>query len=78
MVSKVAIVEFDKDIPDCLKRAIGLIGGIDDLDTAKRPVVVKVGVYDPKAETHTSVSVAGAIVRSFEKTPRIYLAESDN
>ena len=78
MVATVAIVEFDKDVQHSFRKALELIGGIDDLNTSNRSVVVKVGVFDPKAGNHTTVSVADAITRSFSKAPRIFLAESDN
>jgi uncharacterized protein (DUF362 family) len=78
MVSKVAIVEFNGDVQNSLKQALKLIGNIDDLNTKKRPVVIKVGVFNHKAETHSTVSVVDAIVNSFNQTPQIFLAESDN
>jgi len=76
--SKVAIVDFNEDVEGAFKRALGLIGKIDDLNIADRPVVVKVGVFDPKAETHSTVSVVNAIITSFNKAPKIFIAESDN
>lgn len=78
MVSKVAIVEFNGDVQRSLKQALKLIGNIDDLNTKKRPVVIKVGVFNHKAETHSTVNVVDAIVNSFNQTPQIFLAESDN
>ena len=78
MVSKVAIVEFNGDVQRSLKQALKLIGNIDDLNTKKRPVVIKVGVFNHKAETHSTVSVVDAIINNFNHTPQIFLAESDN
>lgn len=78
MVSKVAIVELGQDIKQSLKQALQLIEKIDDLNTPERPVVIKVGVFDPKGDHHTTVSVVDAIINSFNKTPQIFLAESDN
>lgn len=78
MTSKVALIEFDDDPARALERGLELTGGIDDLNTAERSVVVKVGVFSHKAGNHTSVSVVDAITRCFDRTPRIFLAESDN
>jgi len=78
VVSKVAIAEFDGDVQRSLKQALKLIGNIDDLNMEKRSVVIKVGVFNHKAETHSTVSVVDAIVNSFNQTPQIFLAESDN
>ena len=78
MTSKVAIIEFDGDPAGSLKRVLDIIGGIDDLNTAERSVVVKVGVFSDKAGNHTSVNVVDAITNRFDKAPKILLAESDN
>ena len=78
VISKVAIVEFNGDVQRSLKQALKLIGNIEDLNTKKRPVVIKVGVFNHKAETHSTVNVVDAIVNSFNQTPHIFLAESDN
>jgi uncharacterized protein (DUF362 family) len=78
VVSKVAIMRFaDKDSLS-IDRTLGMIGGITDLNTAKRPVVIKVGVFTTKREHHSSVDVVRAIVNVFNKAPEILLAESDN
>jgi uncharacterized protein (DUF362 family) len=76
--SKVALIEFDGDPARSLRQALDMIGGIDDLNTAERSVVIKVGVFSHKAGNHTSVSVVDAIVNRFDKAPKIFLAESDN
>ena len=78
MSSKVAIVEFDEHVEEALKRAFELIGKIDDLNTTEKNVVIKVGVFDHRAETHTTLSVVDAIIKSFNKAPKIFVAESDN
>ena len=78
MTSKVALVELGQDVKQSFKQALQLIEKIDDLNTADRPVVVKVGVFDPKTDHHTTVNVADAIINSFDKAPQIFLAESDN
>jgi len=76
--SKVAIVEFDEDVEEALRRAFELIGKIDDLNTTEKNVAIKVGVFDHKAETHTTVRVVDAIIKSFSKAPKIFVAESNN
>lgn len=78
MGSKVAIVKFEGDVCKSFEEALELIGKVSDLNTSKRSVVIKVGVFDHNAENHSSVSVVEAIIKSFNKAPRIYLAESDN
>ena len=77
-MSRVAVVEFDKDVPGSLRQAIELIGGIDDLNSTERSVVVKPGVFDHRSKNHPTVDVVRAIVDSFNKAPRIFVAESDN
>jgi len=78
MVSKVALVESNGDVQGAFKRALKLIGEIDDLNTAERSVVVKLGVFDHKKKQHTTVGVVNAIINSFSLAPQIFLAESDN
>lgn len=78
MRPKVAIVKFENDAFKPLEKALELIGKISDLNTTKRSVVIKVGVFDHTAENHSSVGVVDAIVKSFNNAPKIYLAESDN
>jgi uncharacterized protein (DUF362 family) len=78
MPSKVAIVEFNEDVRGSFEQALKLIGNIDDLNTTERVVTIKVGVFDHRAETHSTVSVVDAIINGFNKAPRIFLAESDN
>jgi uncharacterized protein (DUF362 family) len=78
MVPKVAIVEFEEDAQATLERALTLVGRIDNLNSKERPVTIKVGVYDPTAENHTTVNVLSAIISCFNKAPSIFVAESDN
>jgi uncharacterized protein (DUF362 family) len=75
---KVAVVKIDRDAKSSLKKAVKLIGDIADLNVPGRSVVVKVGLFDPKTQAHSSVEVVGAIADMFDKAPRIFLAESDN
>jgi len=76
--SKVALVELNEDIQESFKQALKLIGKIDDLNTKDRNVVIKLGVFDHKKKNHPTVDVVNAIIDSFNKAPKIFLAESDN
>lgn len=79
MSSKVAVVEFEKSTEkESLKRAVELLGGLADLNTSEKPVIVKVGVFSHKAENHTSVSVVDAITSLFDNAQKVMIAESDN
>jgi len=78
VVSKVAIVELGEDVEASFKKALKLIGKIDDLNKTERSVVIKLGVFDHRKKQHTTVNVARAIVNSFDKAPKIFLVESDN
>ncbi len=78
MAPKVAIVSLKPNAEKAFKEALKLIGKTDDLNTPKRSVVVKVGIFDPKADHHTSVDVVDAITKGFNRAPQIYIAESDN
>jgi len=55
-------------------------GKIDDLNTPNRSVVVKVGVFNYKGPrvNYPTVNIVSTIINSFNKAPRIYVAESDN
>jgi uncharacterized protein (DUF362 family) len=77
-MSGVAIVELNRDVQEAFMRALELIGGIDDLNTEKRNVVIKVGVFDHRGEMHSTVDVVNAIAKGFNKAPKVFLAESDN
>lgn len=79
MPSKVATVEFDDgNVQRAFERALTLIGGIDDLNTKKRMVVVKPGVFEHKKKNHPTLGVISAIVNSFDQAPQIFVVESDN
>lgn len=78
MASEVAIIEFNEDPAGPLKQVLDMIGGIDDLNTAEKSIVIKVGVFSHKAENHTSVGVVNAITDCFDKARKVFLAESDN
>lgn len=72
------MVESNGDARESLKRALKLIGKIDDLNTIEKPVVIKVGVFNHRGVMHPTVSVVDAIINSFDKAPKIFIAESDN
>ena len=78
MKPQVAVVEFDGNSQSSVEKAIELIGGIKDLNTSKRTVTVKVGVFDPNDGNHTTLDVAEGIIMCFDKAPKIFFAESDN
>jgi len=78
MTSKVAVVSLEHGADKAIKDALKLIGKTDDLNTSERSVTVKVGVFDPKANHHTSVDVVNAIINCFNKAPQISIVESDN
>lgn len=77
MTTKVAVARFEGNSRS-FKEALGQIGTISDLDSEKKPVVIKVGIFDHQTQNHTSVEVVKAIVDSFRKAPKIYIVESDN
>ena len=76
MVSRVAVVKTDRGVLEAYRHALGLIGGIDDLNAGN--VTVKVGIYDPRNLNYPTVQVVRAVVNSFTRSQRILLAESDN
>jgi uncharacterized protein (DUF362 family) len=61
-----------------LKKAIRLLGGIDDINTKEKDVVIKVGIFNPKTPHHTSPEIVEAMAKSFSKSPHVHVAESDN
>jgi len=78
MAVKVVVVELGSDVKQSFNQAIQFIGEIDDLNTSKRSVIIKVGVFDHRTDHHTTVNVADAIISSFNKAPQIFIAESEN
>jgi uncharacterized protein (DUF362 family) len=78
MAATVAVVRIKEDYRGALNQAIQLVGGIADLNTAEREVTIKVGIFDPRAPHHTCLPALQAIAEAFDRSPRIYLAESDN
>jgi hypothetical protein len=78
MVAKVAVVDLEQGAAQAFNQALKLVGKIDDLNTPRRSVTLKVGIFDPKSNHHTSVEVVDAIIKSFSKASKIHIAESDN
>jgi uncharacterized protein (DUF362 family) len=78
MVSRVALVRTEEGVQDAYQRALGLIGGIDDLDSRGRDVTVKVGIYDARNLNHPSPQIVGTVASFFVRPHRVFLAESDN
>jgi len=74
---EVAVARLGKN-PDSFREALKQIGSIEDLDSPDKSVVIKVGVFNHKAQNHTSVEVLKAIIDIFTKAPKIYVVESDN
>jgi uncharacterized protein (DUF362 family) len=75
---KVAILEFDENRSRSYDQCLRLVGGIGDINSLEKEIVVKVGVFSHKADNHTSVDLVGDIIESFDRSPRIFVAESDN
>jgi len=78
VLAKVALVELGANPAPALAQAVRLIGGIADLNTAERGVVVKVGIFDPASGQRTTSGVVQAIAERFSRAPHVYVAESDN
>lgn len=79
--SKVAIVEFEDrngDVQQAFLQALNLIGGIDNLNTKKRTVTIKPGVFHHKKKNHATCELLTAIANGFSRAPRIFVVESDN
>jgi uncharacterized protein (DUF362 family) len=78
MSAKVALVDLGANPAVALGQALRLIGGIADLNSPGRSVVVKVGIFDPTSGQRTTNPVVRTIADSFSQAPRVYVAESDN
>ncbi len=71
-------MRFDDKSRLSINHALKIIGGVNDLNTPKRRVTVKVGVFTTKRPHHSSVAVVKAIIDAFDKAPNILISESDN
>lgn len=78
MTSRVAMVEFNGNYAEAFSQTIQQINGINELNTSEKSVVVKVGVFSHKVGNHTSVGLVEAIIDSFDRASKVFLAESDN
>ena len=77
LAGKVAVARLGKN-SNSFSEALKRIGSIEDLNSPDRSIAVKVGVFNHKAQNHTSVEVLKAIIGSFPKARKIYIVESDN
>jgi uncharacterized protein (DUF362 family) len=78
MVSSVAVVRSTGDTKAALRKGLGLIGNIDDLNTRSRSVVIKPGIYDQRKKNHPEVNLVDALVDSFGLAPQVFIVESEN
>ncbi len=78
MKSQVALVDIREHKNNSLAEGLKLIGGISKLNKSNHDVILKVGVYSPDSNHHTTVDVTGQIIKAFDKARRIYLTESDS
>lgn len=61
-----------------LARAIDIIGGIDDLNTSQRKLVVKVGIYNTDTGICSTENTLNQIAKIFDNVPEILITESDS
>ncbi len=59
-------------------KAVDLIGGLDDLNTSQRKVVVKVGIYNVETGICTAVDALSSMISPFENAAEVLVAESDS
>ncbi len=59
-------------------KALDLIGGINDLNTPEKKVIIKVGIYNTQTGICTTVNTLNAIINSFDKAAKIRVVESDS
>jgi len=59
-------------------QAIETIGGLSDLNSPDRRVIIKVGIYNPKTGICSTVKTLNSIITGFDKTTEILIAESDS
>lgn len=78
MSSKAALVRITDGHQKALQEALKLIGGIDDLNARGRNVTVKIGIYDSRGLNYPTLEATKAVVGTFSRVQKIFLAESDN
>jgi len=59
-------------------KAVDLIGGLDDLNTSQRKVVVKVGIYNVETGICTAVDTLSSMISPFDNAAEVLVAESDS
>jgi uncharacterized protein (DUF362 family) len=74
----VALIDMKEFGTSSMREAARLLGGLKDINTSKREVLIKLGVFHHGFPQHTTVDVTDQIVSIFDKAPQVYLAESDN
>ena len=78
MTSQVGLVSIKEDVHETYYEALRLIGGLRDLSSTAKSVVIKLGVYSPTTGIHTTVDTVRAIINGFNESQKILLAESDS
>jgi len=73
MTPTVAVVD-----KDSFTKAVDLIGGVDDLNTSQRKVVVKVGIYNVETGICTAVDALSSMISPFDNATEVLVAESDS
>ena len=73
MTSTVVIVNTNSFV-----QSLSLINGIEDLNTPEKPVVIKVGIYNPESGICTTVETLNSIIDSFNNASSIRVIESDS
>lgn len=60
------------------REAIGNIGGINNLNSSKNKVVIKVGIYNPETKICTTVKTLNSIINAFDNVTDFKVVESDS
>ena len=76
-MSKV-IALITKDGKPTFNSELQSLANIDELNAPERSIIIKVGVFNPIKGIYTSTNTLEAIVKGFNKAPRILIAESDS
>jgi uncharacterized protein (DUF362 family) len=76
--SIVAAIDLTKSKRNAVREACDLIGGIDDINIPQSEVAIKVGVFYPESGWYSTVETVDGIIRTFTKTSKKYLVETDN
>lgn len=78
MTADVALIDMKKHGSNSMMKAAELLGGFKEINTRKREVVLKMGVFHHGFPQYTTVDVTRQIIDVFDKAKRIHLVESDN